>query len=83
MRKTIWLALLTVASIWAGPVTYDLTITMTDGPLTGQTGSGTIVLDPTLAVSSGGFVYVDPADGLSVFSITFLTQPLTMSDIVG
>jgi hypothetical protein len=64
-------------------MTYDLTITMNSGPLSGQTATGIISYDSSLAASGGGFMWVDPTDGLNTFSITFLGQTLTEGQIVG
>src|SRR5215467_1685319 len=82
-RSRFAVVFLLASTGWAGVMTYDLTITMNSGPLSGQTGTGIISYDSSLAASGGGFRWVDPTDGLNTFSITFLGQTLTESQIVG
>jgi hypothetical protein len=70
---------LLASTSWAGVMTYDLTITMNSGPLSGQTATGIISYDSSLAASGGGFRWVDPTDGLTrhLQSLRYLTDCLT------
>ena len=89
--KQLWSSLFFAAvgialapALHAGTIlTYDLSITMNSGPLNGQTGTGTIQYDSSLATTGGGFTWVDPTHGLSIFTVNFNSQTLTMNQVVG
>jgi hypothetical protein len=85
-KKTIILLCMLAAiapAVYADEMMYDLTITMYSGALNGDTGSGVIAYDPTLAATQGSNSWVDFADGLTEFSITFLGQTFTEDQVVG